>query len=344
MKRRIFNTVLALWMALSATAHAESIILAVPGPGPLSYLPVYLVKAIGADHDEGIELKLRYFSNGPLAMRDLMNNNSDFMAIGLPAIAAGRADGLSIVAIGQLSRSGMFVLLLRSGLKNQVHSIAQLKGKRIGTAQGIASNTSSQRSQGYMLTEFLLKRAGLNVSDVQFVSAGQSREAQADALKNGTVDAFLGDEPFASELVAKGVAVRLADLYPPKQSRDLIGGPLIHATLATREEIYTLHPDTVKKVQRMFDRTLLWLSTHSAKEVVDKLAGQPGFESAVQNKFLTDKLHRNPGMFTNQVAWDPQALVTTEYFFHSVAVNPAESSLLFGDFIRGEISHNQTAN
>jgi NitT/TauT family transport system substrate-binding protein len=343
MKRCILSTVLAFWMALSATAHAESIILAVPGPGPLSYLPIYLAKAIGADHDEGLELKLRYFANGPLAMRDLMSNNSDFLSIGLPAIAAGRADGLPIVAIGQFSQSAMFVLLLRSGLKNQVHSIAQLKGKSIGTAQGIVSNTSTQRSQGYMLTEYLLQRNGLKPGDVQFISAGQTRDAQAAALGSGAVDVLMGDEPFASELVAKGIAVRLADLYPPKQSREMIGGPLIHATLATREDVYTQHPETVKKVQRMFDRTLLWLSTHTAREAVDKLADQPGFESAAKNQLLVDILQRNPGMFTNRIAWDAQALVTTENFFHRIAATPVESKLLFGEFIRGEFILNNSA-
>jgi NitT/TauT family transport system substrate-binding protein len=349
MKRCIFNSVLALWMALSATAQAETIVLAVPGPGPLSYLPVYLAKAIGADRDEGIELKLRYFSNGPLAMRDLMNNNSDFMAIGMPAIAAGRADGLPIVAVGQLSQSAMFVLLLRSGLKNQVHSLAQLKGKglSIGTAQGIASNTSTQRSQGYMLTEYLLQRNGLNPNDpkdAQFVSAGQTREAQASSLARGTVDVLMGDEPFASELVQKGIAVRLVDLYPPKSSREQIGGTLIHATVATREDIYTQHPDTVKKIQLMFDRTLLWMSTHSAQEIIGKLSGQPGFESAAQNKLVADKLQHNPGMFTKRIAWNAEALATTEKFFHSVATTKAESALLFGEFVRGEYIHNMTAN
>lgn len=334
MKRCIFNAILFLWMTLSAAAHAESIVLAVPGPGPLSYLPIYLARAIGADLEEGLELKLRFFSNGPLAMRDLMNNNSDFMSIGLPAIAAGRADGLPIVAIGQLSESAMFVLLMRSKLKGKVHSVAQLKGMSIGTAQGIASNTSTQRSMGYMLTEFLLRRNGLKPNDVQFISAGKTREAQATSLSSGAVDILMGDEPFASELVENGTAIRLADLYPPQLSHEMIGGPLIHAALATREEVYTQHPETVKKVQRMFDRTLLWLSTHSAQEAVDKLSGQPGFESAEKNKFLVDKLKSNPGMFTTRIAWDAKALATTENFFHFVAASPAESNLLFSNFIR----------
>ena len=94
----------------------------------------------------------------------------------------------------------------------------------------------------------------------------------------------------------------------------------------------------------MLDRTLLWMSTHSAKEIIDKLAGQPGFESPAQNKLVADKLQSNPGMFTNRIAWNPEALATTESFFHSVAATKAESNLLFGEFIRGEYIHSQTAN
>ncbi len=332
MKRRIghFSTTLALWMLLSATVHAETIVLAVPGPGTLSYLPVYLAKAIAADQAEGIELKLRYFSGGPLAMRDLTNNNSDFLAIGLPAIAAGRADGQPVLAIGQLSQSAMYVFLLRSGLKDKVHNIAQLKGMRIGTA----TSTGTQRSMGQMMTEYLMQRAGLKSDEVQFISTGQNREMQSAAIKSQTVDALMGDEPFASELVAQGTAVRLADLYAPKTSSELLGGAIVHAALATREDVYLQHPETVRKIQRIFDATLQWLSAHSASEVVDKLSGQPGFDVA-SKKQLIDILQRNQGMFPSRLAWDAQAVATTEIFSHSMASSPKESALSFSDFMRG---------
>jgi NitT/TauT family transport system substrate-binding protein len=330
MKNRISHcrTALALWMSLIAAAQAETIVMAVPGPGTLSYLPVYIAKVIAADQAEGIELKLRYFSGGPLAMRDMMNNNSDFLSIGLPAIAAARADDTPVVAIGQLSQSAMYVFLLRAGLKDQVHSIAQLKGKRIGTS----SSTGAQRSMGQMMTEYLIQRAGLKSGDVQFISSGQNREAQSAALGSATVDALMGDEPFASELVAQGVAVRLADLYSPKKTSELLGGAIVHAALATRADVYAQHPETVKKIQHLFDLALQWLSTHSAREAVEKLAGQPGFETA-NSKQLIDILQRNQGMFPDRVAWDAQAVATTERFFHSTASNPKEAGLPFAEFV-----------
>lgn len=331
MKCRIIlcSAMLALWVSLCASAHAETIVLAVPGPGSMAFLPAYLAKAIAADQDEGLEFQLRYFSGGPLAIRDLMSNNSDFSVVGLPAIASARADGDRLVAIGQLSQSAMFVFLLRAKLKDQVHTIAQLKGKRIG----IPTGSNRRRSMGQMLAELLLQGAGLQSNDVQFISTGLSREAQNAALSSATVDALMGDEPFATELVTQGIAVKLVDLYTPKQSSDLLGGPIVRAALATREQVYSEHPATVKKVQRVFDRTLQWLSTHSAEETVAKLASQPGFDTA-NSKQLVGILKRHQGMFPNRLAWDKQAVATTERFFHSMADSPKEGHLPFAEFVR----------
>jgi len=327
-RNKIFSNVLFLLILISPSVQAEQIVLAVPGPGSLSYLPVYLAKAIGADQAEGMELRFRYFPGGPLAMRDLMTNNSDFLAIGLSSIASARADDQAVKAFGQLSQSAMFIVLIRSSLKSQIHSISQLKGKRIGTA----SNNGSQRSMGQMMIEFLLSRAGLKVNDVQFISTGQTRDAMKAALRSGTVDAIMGDEPFASELVAQGIAVRLADLYDPKKSNALLGGPVIHAALATREDMIAQHPDIVKKVRHIFDVALQWMSSHSAQEIADKIAGQPGFEIA-NNKPLVEILQHNKGMFPNSIDWDPKAVSTTETFFHATASGKKETDLHFTDFV-----------
>lgn len=322
--------VFVFFAVYSVAVVAETVVLSVPGPGTLSYLPVYLAKSIAADRAEGIDLKLRYVHGGPVALRDLDDRNCDFASVGLAAIAAARADGSPVVAIGQLSQTAMYVFLLRSDLQNSVHSIAQLRGKRIGAT----TSTSATRSMGHMMTEYLLQRAGLKRSDVQFVSTGQNRETQSAALKSGTVDAMMGDEPFASELLAQGVAVRLADLYLPKQSNELLGGPVVHAAIVTREEVLLNHPDTVGKVLRMYDRTLQWMARHTSREIIDKLADQPGFDSSSRNKSITEILQRNQGMYPKHIQWNSDAVATTERFFHSTAIEPKETALKFSDFIR----------
>ncbi len=331
MKRSIgfFSVLLTLWMILLAPARGETIVLAVPGPGNLAFLPVYLAKAIAADQAEGLELKLRFFNGGPLAIRDLATNNSDFAAVGLTAIAEARADRLPVFAIGQLGQSAMFVFLLRADLKDQVKTIAQLKGRRVGTPVG----TSSQRPMGQVIAEHLLENAGLRPGDVQFVPTGLNRKSQSAAFSSATVDAIMGDEPFASEMVAKGQAVILADMYPTMQSRELLGGTIVRAALATREDIYEQHPDTVKKIMRMFDRTLQWMSVHSAQETASILEGQPGFTSQQRNT-LSDILQRSHGMYPINSTWDTQAVAKTEQFFRKNSTDSAASRLSFADFIR----------
>jgi NitT/TauT family transport system substrate-binding protein len=225
----------------------------------------------------------------------------------------------------------MYTFLLRADLKGQVHTIAQLKGRRIG----VTSSTSRSRSMGHMMVEYLLNRAGVNLDDVQFVSVGQNRETQRAALASGTVDAVMGDEPFASELVAQGGAVKLADLYLPSKSNELLGGPVVHAALATSEEVIARNPETVKKVLRMYDNTLQWIAQHTTQELVEKLSDLPGFIPE-QQKLLASILQRNNGMYPKHIAWNRLAVATTEKFFRSTAMTQSEKNLLFSDFVRNQ--------
>jgi hypothetical protein len=145
-----------LWAPAESAFALEDIILAVPGPGSLVYLPVQLAQAIGANRAEDMELKLRYFPGGPLVMRDLRDRNSDFTVVVLPAIASARADGMPVLAVGQLSQSAMVSLMLRRDLKDKIRTIAQLKGMPIGTN----NSTRTARSTSQMLTEYLLAVLG----------------------------------------------------------------------------------------------------------------------------------------------------------------------------------------
>lgn len=325
---RLF-VVLSLLVSAGNAFGLQSIVLAVPGPGSLVYLPVQLAQAIGADRAEGLDLKLRYFAGGPMAMRDLDNRNSDFAVVGMPAIASARADGMAVLAVGQLSQVAMVSLMLRSDLRDRVKTIAQLKGMRIG----MNSSTRTARSTSQMLVEDLLARAGIQSTEVQFVPTGQSREAQRAALQSKTVDAMMGDEPFASEMTRSGHAILLADLYAPRTSASLLGGPFVHAALSTREDVFSGHPETVRNVQRMFDRTLQWLAKHSPSEVLDALSKQPGYDTHSINSTLP-VLERNPGMYTSRLAWDDEAVAVTERFFLSVASDVSEKRLRFSDFVR----------
>jgi NitT/TauT family transport system substrate-binding protein len=144
----------------------------------------------------------------------------------------------------------------------------------------------------------------------------------------------MGDEPFATEMVNSGEAAILVNLYNPDQSKKLLGGTFIHASLVTREDVYQQYPTAVKKVQRMFDKTLQWIAAHSVSELIEKLSSQPGFD--VSNKeILSTVLKNNPGMSPETIAWQAEAVSTTENFVHAMANNQAELNLIFGSFVKG---------
>jgi NitT/TauT family transport system substrate-binding protein len=223
----------------------------------------------------------------------------------------------------------MVSLMLRSDLKNKIKTIAQLSGARIGTS----NSTPTSRSTSRMLAEYLLARAGVSAAEVRFIPTGKNRGAQRAALQSKSVDALMGDEPFASEMVRSGDVVLLADLFDPRASASLLGGPFIYTALATREDVYADHAQSLGKVQRMFERTLQWISQHSAAQIVQALSGQTGYD-ATSIKTSLEVLERDSGLYPQHLAWDAKALEVTQTFYTQMAAEASKKQLLFASFVR----------
>lgn len=304
-------SILFLIALLSATvlAHAQSlvpIVLATAGPGNLSHLPVDLIKKIGADRAEGVALEVRYFPGGPLAYKDMLEKNADFAVAGAPALAALRLKGEPVVSIATVNRVPTFTLMVRADLEGKVKSVADLRGRVIGV------NTSSRasRSTSQQVAEYLLRRAGVDPSAVNFAPAGQSLEDQAAALESGAVDAIMGDEPFASHLRQAGKVFVLMDLHDLETSRQALGGLFLNAQLATRADVLDQRPELASRMVRVLRRTLQWMATHSAEEIADRL--QPA-DRATLVRLLT----RYKAIYSPDGGFTQEQIRNTERFFRS---------------------------
>jgi NitT/TauT family transport system substrate-binding protein len=305
--RHAFAFLLSCLLALPALAAPVAITLATAGPGNLSHLPVDLIKKIGADEAEGVALTVRYFGGGPLAFKDLLEKNADFAVAGAPALAGLKVKGEAVVSVATVNRVPTFVLMVRDDLKGKVRRIADLKGRVIGV------NTSSMKakSTSQLVAEFVLRRAGVDPSQVNFVPAGQSLEAQMAALDSGAVDAVMGDEPFASQLRASGKAFPLLDLHDLNACRKAMGGLFLNAQLATRADVIQRDPDKVARMARVLRRTLRWIATHSAEEVVAQLAP----EDAAARDALLATLKRHKAIYSPDGAFTREQIQTSERFF-----------------------------
>ena len=309
MMRVSFALALALVVPFAGAQPLEKIVVSAPGPRNISYLPVDLIPAIGADQEEGVSLMLLHTGGGAVALNNLVTRNADFAVAGFPAAMSLRANGGDVIGIAPVDDAPLFVLMVRSGLKGKVKRIADLKGKVIG----VNTSTRSSKTTSQQLLELLLKSDGVDPDFVHIVPAGQSWIEQSSLMISGSADAVMGDEPFASRLAADGKVFFLANLADPKTSSKIRGANFLHATLETRSDMIKDSPQLVEKMVRMLVKSLRWIASHKPEEVVDKLKVTDPEERAS----LLLALGKYPHAFSRDGRFSSSQLKETELFFRN---------------------------
>jgi NitT/TauT family transport system substrate-binding protein len=329
----LHNSLFTLWLlavvvALPA-AHAQTplkITLASPGPASFSYLPIDLIKKIGADRAEGVDLEIRYYGGGPLAAKDMLDGDSDFAALGMSALATFHAEGKDVRSIISVSRAPTYVLSVRGDLRQEIKTIADLRGRVIGVHSGAKRNKSTSRQ----LLEFLLMQAGVAPDSVNYLAAGQSHQQQYAALASGAIDALMGEEPFTSRLRDEGLVFVLADLHQLEIAKRALGGPFLYVQIATRGNLLLLQPEKSRRMSAIMRRTLLWIASHTPEEIARQIAG----DDAVRQRELQQLLARGKTAFSPDGVFRRAEVATTERFYRTVhGDDPKARTMRLGDFI-----------
>ena len=308
---------LLLWLSFAPSAPAAevgSIVISAPGPHNLSYLPVDLIPKIGADRDEGAGLTILHTGGGAVALNNLTTRNADFAAAGVPAAMSLRAGGGDVVVIAPMDDAPLFVLMVRADLAGSVKRIADLRGKVIG----VNTSTRASKTTSQQLAELLLASGGVAPDTVRIVPAGQSWEEQSSLLISGAADAVMGDEPFASRLLAEGRVFSLANLAEPDTVKAIRGSGFLHAALTTRAEIIATEPAKVAAMTGMLRRSLIWLASHTPDQVVEAL----GVTDPAERASLLAALRKYPRAFSRDGKFSTAQLGETDIFFH--AGNPGD--------------------
>jgi NitT/TauT family transport system substrate-binding protein len=287
----------------------ERIVVSVPGPRNLSYLPIDLIPRLGFDADEGVDLQLIHTGGGAVALANLMNRNADFAVAGAPAAMSLRANGGDVVLLAAVNDAPLFVLMVRAGLRDEVRRIGDLRGRVIG----VNTSTRSSKTTSQQLAELLLASDGVAPDQVRIVPAGQSWVEQSSLLLSGTADAVMGDEPFASRLEAAGQAFFLANLADPALQQAIPGSNFLHAALETRGELIAKSPERVARMVRMLRRTLEWIAAHTPEAVLERL----GVTDEEERASLLLALRKYPAAFSRDGAFSTPQLAETERFFRS---------------------------
>jgi aliphatic sulfonates family ABC transporter substrate-binding protein len=126
------------------------------------------------------------FDSGKTTRDAMISGRIDIGVIGSTPFVIGAAKG-ELEAIG-LALYGAKTLAVVAGTKSGINSIKDLKGKKVGSQLGSATDAVFQNK--------ILPKAGLKKDDVQIINV--RFQNHVSALASGSIDAFAGVEPFPS--------------------------------------------------------------------------------------------------------------------------------------------------
>ncbi len=147
----------------------------------------------------GANVTIYKFSGGKDTRDAMVAGRVDIGVFGATPFVVGAAKG-DIVAIGMAMYAGK-TLAVVAGANSGITSVAQLKGKKVGSQIGSTTNGIFQNK--------ILPAFGLKSSDITTVNLPFANHVAA--LAAGSIDAFAGVEPYTSLVESSGIGKTLVD-------------------------------------------------------------------------------------------------------------------------------------
>lgn len=317
MTKRILLLLLLFISCLAVASPQETVLVSLPGPGNLTFLPLMLVGKIGADREEGIRLEFQYTGGGPVSLDNLARGVAEFAAAGAPAAMTLRAKGEKIMVIAPINNESLFMMVIRADLKGAIRGVADLEGRAIGVTTGTRQGKTASR----YLAEQLLTTAGVPLASVRFVPVGQSWLEQSSAIVTGSVDAIMADLDIAYRLRNENMGIFR---FEPDPLVGIVGGDFLRGCLVTREDVIKASPERVRKLVNMLRKALLWIDSHSPEEIVQKM----GLSVAEERSAVLAALRDHPRAFSRDGRFLDAQLKATEDFFHLANPGDAKAQVL----------------
>ena len=250
------------------------------------YLPNKLSEALGYFKDENLDVTLIDEPSGVSSETAVIAGQADLGSGSYDHTIDLQAAGKSMTSVAQLLQEpGEWVMVSK-----QKASTIKSPADWLGVNAGVTSLGSGTHT----LMRAIAIKAGIQVSDVNFVQAGAGDTFIA-AVKQGRIDVGITTQPTVLRLQKTGDAQVLVDLSKPETTRAALGGDYPFISLWGRTEWIAANKPTVQHVVNAYVKTLKWISTHSPQEITDKLpADYSAADQAAYVQALTDSM----GMFT----------------------------------------------
>lgn len=146
-------------MLLAFGFAQKRVVLGVGGKTAVVYLPLTVVERLGYFKDEGLDVVIQDLQAGSRALQALVGGSVEVVMGFYDHTIQMQAQGRDIVAFVEVGRYPAIVLGVRADLADQVKSVADLKGKKVGVT---APGSSTRFFLNCLLVKNGLKRTYTN--------------------------------------------------------------------------------------------------------------------------------------------------------------------------------------
>jgi NitT/TauT family transport system substrate-binding protein len=260
------STVFGVPTIVIAADPKEKVQMSVGGEHALVYFPFDLAQRLGYFEREGLDVELIYMKGGSEAAEALVSGSVDYSGNAIDHAIAAAQRGKSLVMISDFMNEPGVTLLVRPQDKGKYTSFKDMKGKTIGV--------TSPGSATHVLGVWMAKQAGISRDDIKFVGVGAGATMPA-ALAGGQVDAAMGNDPFATQMIREGRAAAWIELFHAVDVRKAIGFSSYCFTGAlTRGDVIAKNPQRTQKVVNALVRAQKYMQIHSADEISGALTDE----------------------------------------------------------------------
>jgi NitT/TauT family transport system substrate-binding protein len=249
--------VVALLVPGVASPAGEPVTFAYSQLGLLAHLPWSVALGQKYFEEQGLEPKGYNFESGAKSIAAMIGGSADFAANALEHAIKAKVQGKDLVYVFSSTRLPGFGLAVASAQRNEIKSVADLKGRTVGVS-GIGAAS-------HVLLDYVLKKNGVDPKEVKIIAVGLS--TFPPALEGGKIVAGMAGEPFFSRMVSKGTAFSMGNLSTVKDTQAILGGEYVFSGAITRAELVQKRPHVVQKVVTALVKASHFIQTRSPEEI-----------------------------------------------------------------------------
>ena len=288
----LITLVLALSLLAPAVASSagEPVTFAYSQIGLLAHLPWSVALGQKYFEEQGLEPKGFNFDTGGKSIGALIGGSADFAANALEHAIKAKVQGKDLVYVFSSTRLPGFGLVVASAHRNEIKTVADLKGKPVGVSGiGVAS---------HVLLDYMLKTNGVDPKDVKIIAVGLS--TLPPALEGGKIAAGMAGEPFFSRLIAKGIAFSMGNMSTLKDTQAILGGEYAFSGAITRPDVIQKRPHVVQKVVAALVKASRFIQTKTPEEIA----------AAIPPELVGDRTQYVETLRASREIFAPSGLVT----------------------------------